>query len=242
MPVGGAPTALRAALLGPRSRGVSRQRILKQLAFRSASGAAAPVAEVPVLALTGLGQRAALKRQRRRLMRQKPRLPQRHRCAAAGGTGTDADRMPGIGDVDMLSRPRARSGALDLIHLAAAPEPGKEFYYCHEPACRCGQRNNPGRCNQPATGADGSTGSASRQPLCRPVPRVRKSLSPRARGFPHMGPESETLRLEGGCSGVQGAIGHRYYRSGRTSSSRSASSLTAWERERTPSLRLACST
>jgi hypothetical protein len=167
MPVGGAPTALRTALLGPLCGGVPRQRILKQLAFRRAPGPAAPIAEVPVFALAGFGQRAAREWQWRRLRRQKARLPQQHRCAATGDSGTYADGMPGIGDMDMRSRPSARPSALELVHLAPASEPRKQFYHRHGPAFRCGQRNNPQPGNTPAVAADGSTGSAYRQPLCR---------------------------------------------------------------------------
>jgi hypothetical protein len=113
--------------------------------------------------------------------------------------------------MDMLDRPRARSGALNLVHFAPAPEPGKKFHYRHEPAFRCGERNNPKRCNQPAQPADGSTGSRFRQPFrhriwlsCGPMapgeltgmPRQAIGIPP-ARGFPHMRSKSETLRLEG---------------------------------------------
>jgi hypothetical protein len=123
MAVGGAPTALRTALIGPLGGSVPRQRILKQLAFRSAPGPAAPITEMPVLAFAGFGQRAALEGQWRCLMRQKTRLSQQHRCAATGDPGTYPDGMPGIGDMDMRNRPGARSSALDLIHLAPASKP-----------------------------------------------------------------------------------------------------------------------
>src|SRR5579863_10017892 len=144
MPVGGAPAALRAALLGPRGGSVPRQRILKQLTFRGSPGTAASITEMPVLALAGLRKRATLERQWRRLVRQKPRLPQQHRSPAAGDTGTYADGMPRIGDMDMRDRAGARSSALHLIHLAPPFEPGEEFYHRHEPAStECGQCSNP---------------------------------------------------------------------------------------------------
>lgn len=59
----------------------------------------------------------------------------------------------------MLDSPRASASALDLVHFPSSPEPVKYSFYRHEPAFRCGQRNNPVRYNKLARPRDDSTGS-----------------------------------------------------------------------------------
>lgn len=127
--VGGAPTSGDPALLsGPGSHDMARKRVLVQIPVGCASCSRASIAVVLVFAQARRRPRAANQRQRRRFLRQIPHVLQHQRSATTGLTGTDPDRMPGVGHLDAGVSTGADSRTFDALDPAdsnLAPKPGK---------------------------------------------------------------------------------------------------------------------